>query len=174
MSMVTNSPVTIVTINGLETHNEKSQRDRQVRWVPSRIDPSRRIPIRSAASKRTRHHRGLACLMVTAQTTRSQRELWASGCAVKMIRVAPRMLIDASESAPSALAAVRDGIADALGVDDRDMEMGGVIRWLKCGQEKGPYGVRIEIETAAREQPPTPDHLRTSFTRSGKIRGVFG
>lgn len=137
------NPIITVNIIGLETHNEKSARDNQVRWVPSRVT-GKLIPLRSGKSKRTKAHRGLAALMVNAQTTRTQRDELARGCSVKLIRVAPRRLWDTSESAPSALAAVRDGVADALGVDDRDAEEGGLVAWT-YGQEQGPYAVRIEL-----------------------------
>jgi hypothetical protein len=51
------------------------------------------------------------------------------------------------------LKAIRDGIAKALGVDDRDASMGGAIAW-KVSQEKFDpslrgrqrYGIRIRID----------------------------
>lgn len=132
-----------ILINGLETHNEKSARDGQIRFVPSKFG-RKMIPLRSGKGKRTREHRGLAALMVTAGTTKVQREELSRACACRLVRIAPRRLYDTSESAPSALAAVRDGVADALGVDDRDAEEGGCVAWT-YGQEQGPYGVRIEL-----------------------------
>jgi hypothetical protein len=150
--IIMNNPIIIVNIIGLETHNEKSARDNQVRWVPSRVT-GKLIPLRSGKSKRTKQHRGLAALMMNAQTSRAQREELAQGCACKLIRIAPRLLWDTSESAPSALAAVRDGVADALGVDDRDMSEGGWIEWT-YGQEQGPYAVRIELTPKARPTLP--------------------
>lgn len=148
-----------ILINGLETHNEKSARDNQVRWVPSRFT-GKPIPLRSGKSKRTKAHRGLAALMVNAGTSKAQRDELARGCSVKLIRVAPRRLWDTSESAPSALAAVRDGVADSLGVDDRDAEEGGRVAW-SYGQEQGPYGVRIEL--SPRSVPAMP-HLPKRLT----------
>lgn len=132
-----------ISINGLETHNEKSARDNQIKMVPSRIT-GKLIALRSKKSKRTAAHRGLTRLMVNAGTTKAQRELLSRACACHLVRIAPRRLHDTSESCPSALAAVRDGVADALGVDDRDAEEGGAVQWT-YGQEHGPYGVRIEL-----------------------------
>lgn len=137
----------VVNIIGLETHNEKSARDNQVRWGVSRIS-GKPIVISSAKSRRVKKQRGLAQLMVNAQTTRAQREALSQGCSCRLVRVAPRLLWDVSESCPSALAAVRDGVADALGVDDRDMATGGLVAW-SYAQEKGPYGIRVELTPKA-------------------------
>ncbi len=131
-----------IIINGLRTHNEKSARDYQIRFVLSRT--GRRVALRSGRSKRVKAQRELTALVLRAGTTRSQRELLALACSARLLRIAPRRLHDASESCASALSAVRDGVADALGVDDRDAEEGGVVAW-KYAQERGPYGVRIEL-----------------------------
>lgn len=146
--------VIVVDIIGLETHNEKSARDAQVRWVPSRVT-GRPIALRSGKSKRVKHQRGLAALMVNAQTTGAQRAELANGAACRLVRIAPHRLHDTSESCPSALGAVRDGVADALGVDDRDMAEGGWIEW-SYAQERGPYGVRIELSPKVRPVQPIP------------------
>lgn len=61
-----------------------------------------------------------------------------------MTRVGPKMLD--SDNLEGALKAVRDGIADGLGLsDDAD---GGVIEWRRSEQEKSKThkGVSIEIE----------------------------
>jgi len=47
-----------------------------------------------------------------------------------------------SDGVASALKAVRDGIADALGIDDGNSR----ITWI-YGQERGEYSVRVEIES---------------------------
>jgi len=60
---------------------------------------------------------------------------------VKMIRVAPRQLDD--DNLRGALKSCRDGIADRLGIDDRDPR----VTW-EYGQEKGrpkQRGVRLEV-----------------------------
>ena len=60
--------------------------------------------------------------------------------AVKLVRVSPGTLDD--DNLRGALKAVRDGIADALGVDDG----GFCVRW-EYHQEKGKcHEVRVEIE----------------------------
>lgn len=133
-----------VLINGLETHNEKSARDKNIKRVRSKLS-GKMIALRSGYSKRIAEHRGLARIMVQAQTTLAQRQSLAMGCSCLLVRIAPRLLHDVSESAPSALAAVRDGVADALGLDDRDASTGGLIAW-GYRQERGPYAVRVELK----------------------------
>jgi hypothetical protein len=63
------------------------------------------------------------------------------GALVTLTRIAPRALD--GDNLQSALKAVRDGVADALGIDDRDPR----VTWTYA-QEKGKpkhYAVRIEI-----------------------------
>lgn len=57
---------------------------------------------------------------------------------VRLVRVAPRQLD--SDNAASAAKSVRDGVADALGVDDRDPR----VVWL-VDQERGQARVRVEL-----------------------------
>lgn len=62
---------------------------------------------------------------------------------VRLVRTSPRRLDD--DNLRGALKAVRDGVADYLGIDDRaDI-------W-DYGQEHGPLGVRIELHA----DTPTP------------------
>lgn len=64
-------------------------------------------------------------------------------CVVTLTRIAPRELDDDNNA--SSLKHVRDGVADRLGVDDRDPR----VRW-EYGQERGgvrEYAVRVEIRT---------------------------
>lgn len=64
---------------------------------------------------------------------------WAWPCAVvRIVRVAPRQLD--SDNAESAAKSVRDGIAAALAVDDRDPR----VVWL-VDQERGQACVRVEL-----------------------------
>lgn len=63
---------------------------------------------------------------------------------VLLTRVAPRELD--SDNLQGALKHVRDGVADALGVDDRDER----VTWAPCDQRKGKAGVVIEIFSMAR------------------------
>lgn len=60
--------------------------------------------------------------------------------AVIITRVAPRALD--SDNVHMSAKSVRDGIADALGVDDRDPR----VTWT-CDQERGAPAVKIRIET---------------------------
>jgi len=82
---------------------------------------------------RTKRERGLACVLCSAMD-RPQR--WP--VVVTITRIGPRKL-DGDNLAASAKA-VRDGVADALGVDDGDESK---VLWAYA-QEKGPYAVRIE------------------------------
>lgn len=62
-------------------------------------------------------------------------------CTVTLTRIAPRELDD--DNLRSALKAVRDGIADAIGIDDRNPS----VKWQYC-QRKGrarEYGVEVRI-----------------------------
>lgn len=64
---------------------------------------------------------------------------------VTLTRISPRVLDD--DNLASSQKHVRDGVADALGIDDRDPR----VTW-DYAQEKGKpgfYGVRIEIRRAA-------------------------
>jgi len=61
--------------------------------------------------------------------------------AVRLVRIAPRQLD--CDNLQGALKAVRDGVSDALGIDDRP----GLLEW-EYGQERGKvgeYGVRVEL-----------------------------
>ncbi|HET9554380.1 MAG TPA: hypothetical protein VFP50_15565 [Anaeromyxobacteraceae bacterium] len=51
----------------------------------------------------------------------------------------------------SALKAVRDGIAEALGVDDGDRS---AVVWNYAPEERGRWGARIRIEGGASPPPP--------------------
>lgn len=66
---------------------------------------------------------------------------------VTLTRIAPRALD--GDNLQNAFKAIRDGIADRLGVDDRDKR----VRWV-YDQEKGApkqYGIRIQIEPVRAE-----------------------
>lgn len=88
-----------------------------------------------ARSRRTKAHR-LAALAVPEHPL---------PCVVTLIRVAPRKLDD--DNLASGFKALRDGIADRLGVDDADPR----VTW-KYGQVRGKakeYAARVKIEAAA-------------------------
>lgn len=147
-----------ILINGLRTQNEKNARDTGSRLVASRLRPGKLIRLRSAQDKRVKHQRGTAALVVRNGLTRTQIATLSTACACHLVRIAPRRLTDKSESCSSALGAVRDGVADALGVDDRDAEEGGAVAW-SYGQEQGPYGVRVEL----RPRDPLPVVIPARF-----------
>lgn len=87
---------------------------------------------------RAREHRNTAWMML-----RAMHSTPAVPCTVLMTRVAPRPLDD--DNLRGALKAVRDGIADWLGVDDRDPR----VKW-EYGQRKGAikfYAVDVEVTT---------------------------
>lgn len=84
-------------------------------------------------AKRSKEHRGLAAMMTRLLT------LDVLPGVVTMIRVSPRALDD--DNLRGALKACRDGVADALGIDDRDSR----VKW-EYKQEKGAASVRIELD----------------------------
>ena len=58
---------------------------------------------------------------------------------IVLTRVAPSSGLD-SDNLPTSLKHVRDGLADWLGIDDRDPR----VTW-RYRQERGPYCVRVEM-----------------------------
>jgi hypothetical protein len=60
-------------------------------------------------------------------------------CTVTMTRVAPSNGLD-SDNLSGSMKAIRDAVAEWLGVDDRDAR----IEW-KCAQRRGPWSVELEI-----------------------------
>ena len=117
----------MMTIVPLRTVSESNQREH---W--------------SRRAERARGHRLTAALVV-----RSQR-LPALPVVVMLTRIAPRALDD--DNLRGALKAVRDGVADALGVDDRDPR----VTWA-YGQAKGApraYGVQIAVTPRAGAKGP--------------------
>jgi hypothetical protein len=60
---------------------------------------------------------------------------------VTLIRIAPRELDD--DNLRSALKAVRDGVADALGINDRDKR----VEWIYTQEKHNPkeYGIKVAI-----------------------------
>lgn len=64
-------------------------------------------------------------------------------CVVNLCRIAPSSGLD-DDNLPGSLKAVRDEIAQWLGVDDRHDH---IVKY-RYSQERGPWGVRIEFEPA--------------------------
>jgi hypothetical protein len=97
-------------------------------------------------ARRAKLHRDRARLMTRSVLGRGRRRL-ALPLVVTITRVSPRTLDDDNNVA--ALKAVRDGIADALGVDDADPR----VSWL-CAQDRGKpreKAVRVEIKEVSDE-----------------------
>lgn len=96
-------------------------------------------------ARRAKAHRFAANAHALAHLdARTRRLVLEGGCVVTLTRIAPRSL-DSDNLATSQKSA-RDGIADALGIDDRDPR----VTW-QYAQEKGEpgqYAVDVEIRRA--------------------------
>lgn len=138
------------------------------------------VPVRTVSEANGRDH-----WRVKAKRARTQRRAAAAlcpghalPCTVRMVRLSAGELDD--DNLRCALKAVRDGIADRLGVDDRDPR----VRW-EYGQarcKRGEFGVWVEIRPEPRESTQEPDagvgcgtdsrnNERGSQGRTGRIRG---
>lgn len=101
-----------------------------------------------ATAKRAKHVRALTNTVVLRGMTDLAFPLeWrivSRRLAVRLVYVGPRQLDD--DGVASAVKSLRDGVADALGVDDRDPR----VVWVP-DQERGgvrEYGARVEIYLA--------------------------
>lgn len=95
----------------------------------------------AAKAKRVKHQRTMVGLVMAAHLAASRI---VPPCVVTLTRIAPRQLD--SDNAVSSLKATRDGLSDALGIDDRDAR----VAWL-YGQRRGKarqYAVVIEVRPA--------------------------
>lgn len=92
--------------------------------------------------KRAKAQRGAVAMVMRVELALRRRGLTTRGGLVVVItRIAPRTLDD--DGAVAAAKTVRDGIADALGIDDRDER----VVWL-VDQDRGPpktYACRVEV-----------------------------
>lgn len=86
-------------------------------------------------SGRAQQHRAMGRLAVAANGP-----VPALPVTVTLVRVGPRALDD--DNLAYAFKAIRDGVADALGVKDHDAR----VTWAYA-QERGAYAVRIELAT---------------------------
>ncbi len=91
-----------------------------------------------AKARRVRQQRDLTRLVLTAALLQTHRE---APCEVHMTRCAPSGGLD-DDNLRSALKAVRDGVADALGVDDRNP----AVSWKYEQRRSKTWGVEIRIE----------------------------
>lgn len=97
----------------------------------------------SKRARRTKQHRLAARLFLTAHL-RVSGERVCPPCVVTFTRIAPRKLDD--DNLASACKGTRDGIADALGIDDGDER----VTW-RYGQRKGKakeYAIDVQIVPA--------------------------
>ena len=97
-------------------------------------------------AKRVRMQRQVTCIMVRQYRKDWRDNLPGTTYVLTLTRIAPRPLD--SDNLARSLKAIRDGIADALKIDDGSKRL----TW-NYGQEKGlpkKYAVRIEIQMNAR------------------------
>lgn len=104
------------------------------------------IPVKTVSESNVREH-----WAVKAKRAKTQREAarlmlarWKrlgkgkGKISVRLVRLGARNLD--SDNLARSFKAIRDGIADAFGIDDGDARF----EW-QYGQERGPYAVRVEI-----------------------------
>lgn len=89
-------------------------------------------------ARRVAHERGVTRLAMSAPCAQ-YRARPPEQLTITLTRVGPRRMD--SDNSIGALKAVRDGVADALGIDDGDPRL----TW-EYRQETGPFGVRIYLE----------------------------
>jgi hypothetical protein len=103
----------------------------------------------TARHRRAKQHRFIAKCAVRVHVNQP----WADRLDVLLVRIAPRAL-DSHDNLRISCKGVVDGVADALGVDDRDPR----VTW-RYEQEKPPkgakkaerHGLRIELRAGAEE-----------------------
>jgi hypothetical protein len=112
----------------------------------------------AAKAKRASEHRAAARMVLG---TRARGFVPAI---VTLTRVAPRRLDD--DNLAAAFKNIRDGVADAIGVDDRDPR----ITWL-YEQTAGNYAVRISLQggDAATEARRRPEHRESRWPRQAEL-----
>lgn len=95
-------------------------------------------------AKRVAEQRALGAMKVRAATDAGDRAgMLAAGLVVTLTRIAPRPLDD--DNLASAFKAVRDGVADAIGIDDRDPR----VAWRYAQERHGSdYGIAVQLATA--------------------------
>lgn len=91
-------------------------------------------------ARRVAHERGVTRLAMSAPCAQ-YRSRPPEQLTITLTRVGPRRMD--SDNSCGALKAVRDGVADALSLDDGDPRL----TW-EYRQETGPFGVRIYLDSA--------------------------
>lgn len=119
--------------------------------------------------KRSSQERGIVWGMLAMNRGDLPRVPWL----IRMTRTGPQILDD--DNLRAALKSVRDGIADAAGLDDADPRL----RFEYGPQERGDYAVRIQISNS-RGTRPKPDATavpavsRSDATQSGSEGVIAG
>lgn len=105
------------------------------------------IPVRTVSEANVREHWAKKAKRAKAQRKTayfifSQYMIYPRPKKITLTRIAPRALDD--DNLRGALKAVRDGIADSLGVDDSQRSG---IEWEYCQRREGKkeYGVEVEM-----------------------------
>lgn len=93
-------------------------------------------------AKRAQEQRSVTRMAVLPRTRNLIPAIDWTLCTVLLVRTGPRFLD--GDNLCGALKGVRDGVADALGVQDNDPR----VTWA-YGQDRGPAGVRISISGGA-------------------------
>jgi hypothetical protein len=168
MPDVLSIPVVKVYIAGLQLGNEKSRRDAHPAVKAAHV-AEQRTAANNAVCKALQ---ALGCAMTMTWTSTSGKLIrfadargggpwW--GVRVTLERLGPVPLIDVGDSLPSAFTNVRDGVGEALGRGDAQLEAGwgddgegvvkpGALVWIyeqRRGGARGTpeeWGVRIRIE----------------------------
>ena len=103
------------------------------------------LPIATVSEANRRDH-----WQVRRKRAKAQRQMAAAlvprcrlPCVVTLTRISPRLLDD--DNLRQALKAVRDGVADRLGIDDRDPR----VEWRYAQRKGAVKGVEVEMEAAA-------------------------
>lgn len=104
-------------------------------------------------AKRAKDHRS-AAMLLTRAALRLERVRFP--LTVIITRIAPRALDD--DNLAGACKSVRDGIADALGIDDRDPR----VKWAPAQRQGKPreYGAEVEITMSERQRVPQKEGER--------------
>jgi hypothetical protein len=107
------------------------------------------VPLRTVSLLNSREHWSARARRAAKErgTVRVAAQAWGLGsfelpCVVRLVRCAPRRLDD--DNLRGSLKHVRDGVADALGVDDGDPR----VEWQYAQEKSAPkaYAVRVEVE----------------------------
>ncbi len=111
------------------------------------VNTSNRREHWATRAKRTKAHRDGVKLALGAEWRRVGLRAFAKGTyrvVVTLARIAPRFFDD--DGVVTSLKAVRDGVADALGINDNDPR----VSW-QYAQKRGParfYAVEVTVEAA--------------------------